>query len=99
MSQRPSSIAKIVTAVTIAILAIGFAPDTAEAQARGMMQVSASVVSTDDAFRALDAARAAVANLGQPAQAIRTNTVPTVARVSIARETRSVVVTISYSRS
>lgn len=99
MTLRPRLITKVVTTVTIAILAIGMAPAVAEAQGRGIMQASATVVSTDDAFRALEAARAAVSSVGQPAAARRAETAPTVARVSIARDPRSLVVTIDYSRS
>ena len=99
MTKRPTLIAKVVTVVTIAVLAIGIAPRAAEAQARGSLQVSASVVSTDDAFRALHAAREAVANVSRPAAERRTETAPTVAEVSVARDPRALVVTISYSRS
>lgn len=99
MSLRPRMIAKVVTAVTFAAIAIGIAPAVAEAQGRGIMQVSANVVSTDDAFRALQAARQAVASVTQPTVASRTDDAPTVARVSIVRDPRSLVVTINYSRS
>jgi hypothetical protein len=99
VTKRTRIIAKVVTAVTIPILALGIAPIVAEAQARGTMQVSARVVVMDDAVRALDAARAALSNLaGQPAPR-RPETAPTVARVSVARDPRSIVVTIDYSRS
>lgn len=99
MTKRPSLIAKVVTVVTIATLAIGIAPKLAEAQASGIMQVSASVVSTHDAFRALQAAREAVSNVSRPVAERRTETAPTVAQVSVARDPRAVVVTINYSRS
>lgn len=99
MSQRPRLIPKIVTAVTIAAAAIGIAPVVAEAQARGIMQVSASVVATDDAFSALQAARSAVSSVVNPAAPRGAVTAPTVARVSVARDPRSIVVTINYSRS
>jgi hypothetical protein len=99
VSQRPRSITKFVTALTIAAAAIGIAPVVAEAQSRGIMQVSASVVSTDDAFQALQAARSAVSSVVSPARTRSAETAPTVARVSVARDPRSIVVTINYSRS
>lgn len=99
MTQRTSMIAKFVTMVTIAIAAIGIAPAIAEAQARGSLQVSAQVVSTDNAFRVLDAARAAVSSVTGSSATRALETAPTVARVTVARDPRSVVVTINYSRS
>ncbi len=99
MTKRPRMITKIVTAVTIAAAAIGIAPVVAEAQARGIMQVSASVVSTDNAFQALQAARSAVSSVVGSAPTRSIDTAPTLARVSVARDPRSIVVTINYSRS
>lgn len=99
MTQRTGMIAKVVTMVTIAIVAIGIAPAIAEAQARGTLQVSAQVVSTDNAFRVLDAARAAVSSVTGSSATRGVETAPTVARVTVARDPRSVVVTINYSQS
>lgn len=99
MSQRPPLFAKIVTTVTISAAAIGITPIAAEAQSRGSLQVSASVVSADEALRALQAARAAAAAVARPAIGRSAETAPTVARVSVARDPRSIVVTIDYSRS
>ena len=99
MTQRTKSIAKVVTAVTIAILAIGIAPSLAEAQARGTLQVSAKVIVADNAFRALDAVKAAVSSVGRPDAARGANSAPTVARVSVARDPKALVVTVDYSRS
>lgn len=77
-----------------AVLAIGAAalPAAAEAQARGTLQATATVVETRHSFEALQAARHALE--GQ-------RTVATVAQVSVDRPvTRpgTVVVTIDYSR-
>jgi hypothetical protein len=96
---RPRSITKVVTFVTIAIAAIGIAPAVAEAQARGTMQVSAEVVSTDNSVAALEAARAAVSSASTPATGRGRKAAPTVARVSVKRNPRAMIVTIDYSRS
>lgn len=89
----------LVICATIAIGAIGIVPSVAEAQSRGVMQVNATVVTTDNAFRALEAARLAV-RTGSSIDAGRSiNGAPTVARVATVREKRAVVVTIEYSRS
>ena len=99
MSNVTRSIAEGVTAITIAVLALTVCPTAADAQGRGIMQASATVAPTESAFRALQAARDAVSN-GAPARGARhRETAPIVARVSVARDTRSVVVTIDYSRS
>jgi hypothetical protein len=87
-----------VTAATLAIAAIGIAPTIAEAQGRGTMQVSARVVSADNAFRSLDAARAAIREVSQPTARDGAEAVPTVARVALVRDRHAVVVTIDYSR-
>ena len=98
MSKRTGMIQSVVICATIALGALGFAPSLAEAQSRGMLQVNANVVQTDNAFRALQAARAAVRS-GAAVDAGRSaNGAPTVARIATAREERVVVVTIDYSR-
>jgi hypothetical protein len=96
---RPGSIIKVVTFVTIAAAAVGIAPSVAEAQARGTMQVSAQVVATDNAFQALNAARSAVSSVSTPAAARRPEAAPTLARVTVSRDPRKLIVTIDYSRS
>lgn len=98
MSALPRLNPAIVTAATLAIAAIGIAPSVAEAQGRGTMQVQAQVVSTDNAFRSLDAARAAIREVSNPAASQSRVAAPTVARVAMVREPRAVVVTIDYSR-
>lgn len=98
MSQRTGMIQTFVICATIALGAIGIAPSVAEAQSRGMLQVNANVVQTDNAFRALQAARVAV-RTGSTIEAGRSiNGAPTVARVATVRDERTVVVTIDYSR-
>jgi len=98
VTTRPGMIKGLVICATIAVGAVCVAPSVAEAQSRGTLQVSANVVSTDNAFRALEAARAAV-RAGTPTAAGRSvNDAPTVARVALVQERRSVVVTIDYSR-
>lgn len=82
-------------------------PGAAEAQARGTLQASATVVDTRQGFGALDAARSALRS-GQSAIDSRLDsrigsmeTVATVAHVSVKRPTTrpsTVVVTIEYSR-
>lgn len=99
MTTRPKNLKSVVTAVTIAVAALGIAPSLAEAQSRGIMQVSAQVVSMDESVAALSAARTAVARVARPADVRRPETAPTVARVSVARDPRAIVVTIDYSRS
>ena len=97
------------TLVVGALVLLGAAaiPATAEAQARGTLQASATVVDTRQGFGALDAARAAVRS-AQSATDSRldsrigsSETVATVAQVSVQRPTTrpsTVVVTIDYSR-
>jgi hypothetical protein len=82
----------------VVTVAIGIAPSVAEAQGRGTLQVSASVVSTDNAFRSLQAARAAISSIARPATHESADAVPTVARIALARDRHAVVVTIDYSR-
>ena len=98
VTKRTGLIQSLVICGTIAIGALGIFPTVAEAQSRGTMQVSANVVQTDNAFRALEAARMAVRS-GSTIDAGRSiNGAPTVARVATVRENRAVVVTIDYSR-
>jgi hypothetical protein len=97
-SPRQSWIRQLVTGGAIVMALIGIQATAAEAQSRGTLQVSATVVDSDDAFRALSAARAAVRPAAGQATASGQNAVPTVARVAVARRPRAVVVTIDYSR-
>jgi hypothetical protein len=82
---------KVAVVVALAVVAL---PIAAEAQARGSLQATATVVDTRPSFDALQAARAVL----QPAA---NNTVATVAQVSVERPAGrpgTIVVTIDYSR-
>ena len=99
MILRPLFTPRLVTFVTIAAAVLGIAPTVAEAQARGTLQVSAQVVSTESAFRTLEAARAAVSSVNVAFATRGQKPAPTVARVSVTRNPQSLIVTIDYSRS
>jgi|SRR6185503_17108852 hypothetical protein len=79
-------------------------PAAAEAQARGTLQASATVVDTRQGFGALDAARSAVRSATDSRLDSRignVDTVATVAQVSVERPTdrrSALIVTIDYSR-
>lgn len=79
-------------------------PVVAEAQARGTLQATATVVDTRQGFRALHAARTVVQSLTNSRTDSRIESagaVATVAQVSLERPTArpsTVVVTIAYSR-
>lgn len=85
---------KALKVAALVVLGAAALPVAAEAQARGTLQASATVVDTRPSFEALRAARAAL----QP----KTNkTVATVAQISVERPTSrpsTIVVTIAYSR-
>ena len=92
---------------TLVVLGAAALPAAAEAQARGTLQASATVVDTRQGFGALDAARSAVRSAQSAADSRLDSriesreTVATVAQVSVERPaTRpsAVVVTIDYSR-
>ena len=65
----------------------------AEAQARGTLQASARVVDTRQGLAALSAARAAVQPVSPNSRIENQNTV-----VTVARERRVLVVTVSFAR-
>lgn len=75
-------------------------PATAEAQARGTLQVSAQVVDTKASSNDLLAARAALQQVAVGAPSNRPLTVPTLAQISVASssEASGLVVTVDYSR-
>ena len=79
-------------------------PAAAEAQARGTLQASATVVDTRQGFGALDAARSAVRSATDSRLDSRIgslDTVATVAQVAVERPTdrrSALIVTIDYSR-
>lgn len=85
---------KALKAAALVVLGAAALPVAAEAQARGTLQATATVVDTRPSFEALQAARAAL-------QPETHQAVATVAQVSVERPTsrpRTIVVTIDYSR-
>ena len=96
--SRPGFLPGIVTLVTITVIGIGISPSVAEAQARGTMQVYATVLESQSGLQVLSAAREAVSSTGNPSAARRPVDAPTVARISVRRDRRLVVVTIDYLR-
>ncbi|PYP40431.1 MAG: hypothetical protein DMD48_03445 [Gemmatimonadetes bacterium] len=84
----------------VAVLVVGalmLVGQSAEAQARGTVQASATVVDTRQGFEALSLVRQAVAD----SRIESAHTVATVAQVSRARaatDPRTLVVTVDYSR-
>jgi hypothetical protein len=93
--MRCSGILKAISVATVLLLGALVTPATAEAQARGTLQATATVVDTRTSFASLDAARNALRPAGEQ------QAVETVAQVSTQRpEDRPgvVVVTIDYSR-
>lgn len=84
----------------VAVLMVGammLVGRTAEAQARGTLQATATVVDTRQGFEALSLVRQAVA----ASRVESAHTVATVAQVSTARassDPRTLVVTVDYSR-
>ena len=94
-AMRCGGILKVLSVVTVLLVGAAFAPRAAEAQARGTLQASATVVDTRTSFASLEAARNAL----RPAADRRS--VATVAQVSVQRpqqQPSAVVVTIDYSR-
>jgi len=95
---------KVLTVVGLVVLGGAALPAAAEAQARGTLQASATVVDTKQGFGALDAARAAVraATDSRTDSRIESlNTVATVAQISVERQasqSSALLVTIDYSR-
>jgi Sec-independent protein translocase protein TatA len=95
---------KVLAVVGLVVLGGAALPAAAEAQARGTLQASATVVDTKQGFGALDAARAAVrsATDSRPDSRIGSpGTVATVAQISVERQANqssALLVTIDYSR-
>ena len=95
-----SSIIKVGSVVTVLLVGMLALPRAAEAQARGALQATATVVDTRTSFASLDVARSAVQSAVAP-QTRNQSTASTVAQVSVSRpESRpsALVVTIDYSR-
>jgi len=94
---------KALMVASLALFGAAALPSTAEAQARGTLQATATVVDTRQGFGALDAARQAVqsATDSRIESRIGSEAVATVAQVSVARAANrpsALVVTIDYSR-
>jgi len=93
----------VLKALTVAVLTVVGAvalPGAAEAQARGTLQATATVVDTRQSFGALDAVRQAVQS-GAASKGGSVETVATVAQISVERSANrpgSLVVTIDFSR-
>jgi hypothetical protein len=95
-----SSIIKAVSVATVLLVAVLALPRAAEAQARGTLQATATVVDTRTSFASLEVARSAVQAAVAP-QTRNQSVASTVAQVSVSRpESRpsALVVTIDYSR-
>jgi hypothetical protein len=83
--------------VALTVGAMSLMGRSAEAQARGTLQATATVVDTRQGFEALTAVRQVLTD----SKAASANTVATVAHISTARPSetpQTVVVTIDYSR-
>jgi hypothetical protein len=83
--------------VVLAVGALSLVGRDAEAQARGTLQATATVVDTRQGFEALSLVRQSVTN----SRVESASTVATVAQISAARpaaEPQTLVVTIDYSR-
>ena len=96
---------KVLAVVALVVLGGAGLPAAAEAQARGTLQASATVVDTKQGFGALNAARAALAATTDSRLESRignVDSVTTVAQVSVERRanqtTSALLVTIDYSR-
>lgn len=95
-----SSIIKAVSVATVLVVGMLALPRAAEAQARGTVQATATVVDTRTSFASLEVARGAVQSAVAP-QTRNQSAVSTVAQVLVSRpESRpaTLVVTIDYSR-
>ncbi|HEV8265566.1 MAG TPA: hypothetical protein VGQ06_11485 [Gemmatimonadales bacterium] len=101
--MRAADSLSIVKALSVAaLLALGAValPAAAEAQARGTVQASATVVDTRQGFNALQAVRSALEVAARP-ETESQRTVATVAQVSVDRprtNASTVVVTIDFAR-
>lgn len=84
--------------ILLLVFMIAATPRAAEAQARGTLQATATVIDTRAGRTALQAAQGAISGVTGRARGPRA--VETVAQVSVARPTdrRALVVTIDYSR-
>ena len=100
-----SRLRSAITRAVVAGLVLGAVwlgrPTTAEAQARGTLQVTAQVVDTKASFDGLQAARVALRHAATGTPNANIDTVSTLAQVSIAQPAlgrSDLVVTIDYSK-
>jgi hypothetical protein len=96
--MRCSGILKAVSVMTVLLIG-ALMPRAAEAQARGSLQATATVVDTRTSFASLEVAREAVRSVVVPGAA--QVAVSTVAQVTVQRadeRAAALVVTIDYSR-
>ncbi len=100
VSKRISWTLKAVAVLAVAAIGTAFQPNTAEAQARGTLQATATVVDTRPSFDGLRVAQAAVTTWSGSAVAVR-DSVQTVAQVSLQprpEQSRTLVVTVDFLR-
>ena len=100
MSKRISWTLKAVAVLAVAGVATALQPNTAEAQARGTLQATATVVDTRPSLDGLRAAQAALSTWTGSAVAVR-DSVQTVAQVSLQprpEQSRALVVTVDFLR-
>lgn len=96
-----SSIIKAFSVATVLLVGVLTLPHRAEAQARGTLQATATVVDTRTSFASLEVARGAVQSVVAP-NARNQSAAVTVAQVTVSRthsdRSAALVVTIDYSR-
>jgi hypothetical protein len=90
------SMTKALILGSLGVLALVSRPAVAEAQARGTLQATATVVDTRPAFEGLQAARTAIQAAATTGTDSRTESQQSV--VTVARTRDRLVVTIDYSR-
>jgi hypothetical protein len=86
----------VLSVVALVVLGMVARPVTAEAQARGTLQATATVVDTRPGFEALQAARTAIQAATHSRGETRTQSLETV--VTVDRSPSALVVTINYAR-
>ena len=90
------SVSKVLILAALGALVLVGRPVVAEAQARGTLQATATVVDTRPGFEALEAARSAIQAAAHSGTDSRTQSQQTV--VTVARTPDALVVTIDYAR-
>ena len=90
------SIPKVLVLVALGALGLAARPAIAEAQARGTVQATATVVDTRSSFEALQSARTAIAAAVATGADSKTESQQSV--VTVARTSSALIVTIDYAR-